>query len=80
MEKPYLFQDEMVSGIFHSFTHTHRFHAVNGGTLMIDQFIYVSPFGILGQIVDCLFLEKYMRKFIQLQAENIKRIAEMDND
>ena len=47
---------------------------------MIDQFIYVSPFGILGQIVDCLFLEKYMRKFIQLQAENIKRIAEMDND
>lgn len=80
MEKPYVFQDEMVCGLFQSFTHTHLFHEVNHGTLMVDQFIYTSPFGMLGKIADDIFLEKYMRKFIQLQAENVKKISEMADE
>lgn len=76
MEKHHIFVDIMVKGAFSSFTHTHQFIEQNGGTLMIDTFEYTSPFGILGNIADKLFLEKYMRKFISSRAKELKRIAE----
>ena len=76
MEKPYKFTDVMVKGAFHSFTHTHEFIESGTGTIMKDTFSYKSPFGILGVIVDKLFLEKYMRNFIENRAKELKRIAE----
>ena len=76
MEKPYKFTDVMVKGAFHSFTHTHEFIESGAGTIMKDTFCYKSPFGILGIIVDKLFLEKYMRNFIENRAKELKRIAE----
>ena len=76
MEKPYKFTDVMVKGAFHSFTHTHEFIESGTGTIMKDTFSYKSPFGILGIIVDKLFLEKYMRNFIVNRAKELKRIAE----
>lgn len=76
MEKPYKFIDVMVKGPFHSFTHTHEFFENGTGTIMIDTFSYQSPFSILGKIADKLFLEKYMRTFIENRANELKRIAE----
>ena len=76
MEKPYKFTDVMVKGAFHSFTHTHEFIESGTGTIMKDTFSYKSPFGILGIIMDKLFLEKYMRNFIENRAKELKRIAE----
>ena len=54
------FADEMVNGAFSEFKHEHHFADLNGGTLMIDYFDYKSPFGILGNLADKVFLEKYM--------------------
>lgn len=79
MNPPFFFQDDMLSGAFESFTHRHLFKEENSGTLMIDQFIYQSPFGRFGKIADTVFLEKYMRKFIQLQADKVKEIAELES-
>jgi ligand-binding SRPBCC domain-containing protein len=76
MEKPTMFVDIMIKGIFNSFTHTHQFTEVKGGTLMIDTFEYKSPFGIFGIMADKLFLEKYMTNFIISRAKELKRIAE----
>ncbi|WP_042348987.1 SRPBCC family protein [Bacillus massiliigorillae] len=76
MEKPYMFTDVMVKGVFRSFTHIHEFIESGTGTIMIDTFSYKSPFGILGKIADTLFLEKYMRHFIVNRAKELKRIAE----
>jgi ligand-binding SRPBCC domain-containing protein len=76
MEPPHKFIDVMVQGAFHSFTHTHQFLEADGGTLMIDQFQYKSPFGIIGVAADKLFLERYMRKFIVSRAAELKKIAE----
>ncbi|CAG9621183.1 hypothetical protein BACCIP111883_01955 [Sutcliffiella rhizosphaerae] len=78
MEKPYKFTDVMVKGAFHSFSHTHEFIESGNGTKMIDTFIYKSPFGVLGNIADKLFLEKYMRNFIIDRAKELKRIAEKE--
>lgn len=76
MEKPYMFVDVMVKGAFQSFVHTHRFVEGINGTFMIDRFEYKSPLGPVGVIADKLFLERYMRTFIETRSEELKRIAE----
>lgn len=76
MEKPYIFTDVMVKGAFHSFTHTHQFREHGSGTIMSDTFSFQSPFGILGVIADKLFLENYMRNFIENRAKELKKLAE----
>lgn len=75
-ERPYMFEDSMVRGAFHSFNHIHRFYPVPGGTLMIDVFKYKSPLGPLGIVADKLFLESYMRRFLRRRALFIKQLAE----
>ena len=76
MDKPHTFRDVMVSGAFHSFTHTHQFSRQENGTLVRDEFVYRSPLGILGRLADLLFLEKYMTNFIKHRSLELKRIAE----
>lgn len=77
MNEPYTFTDVLVKGAFHSFTHTHEFIENGSGTIMKDIFEYKSPFGILGQLADRLFLEKYMRNFLISRAIELKKIAEI---
>jgi len=79
MEKPHIFVDVMVSGAFHSFTHTHKFIKLGGGTVMKDHFEYRSPLGILGNLADFLFLKRYMTRFLIVRAEELKRIAESES-
>jgi ligand-binding SRPBCC domain-containing protein len=62
-EPPHLFEDRLVRGVFHSFTHTHEFRQVSDGTLMIDTFRYVAPLGIFGAFADALFLKSYLQAF-----------------
>ena len=76
MEKPYRFTDEMVKGAFQSFKHIHEFIESGTGTVMKDEFTYISPLGILGKLADRLFLEKYMQAFIVNRALALKDIAE----
>lgn len=78
MNEPYTFTDVMVKGVFQSFTHTHEFIENDSGTIMKDTFEYKSPFGILGQLADRLFLEKYMRNFLVSRANELKKIAEIE--
>lgn len=77
MNPPYSFTDVLVTGAFHSFTHTHTFIESNTGTIMTDIFEYEAPFGIIGHVADTLFLEKYMRNFIGSRAKELKKMAEL---
>jgi len=73
---PYSFTDEMVSGAFKSFKHQHIFTAINNQTVMQDIFIFESPFGIIGEWVNYLFLERYMSNLLQKRNGVIKETAE----
>lgn len=73
IEEPQSFTDVMVKDAFHSFTHTHEFIENGYGTIMKDIFEYKSPFGIIGQLADKLFLEKYMRNFLVSRASELKK-------
>ena len=73
---PHVFEDEMVRGAFKSFVHRHTFRQEAGGTVMVDDFTYRSPLGLVGAVADKLFLERYMRAFLRARARALKQIAE----
>lgn len=77
-DAPNFFVDEMLKGAFKSFKHEHHFTEIKGGTLMIDIFVYTSPFGILGKLADTLFLEKYMTDLLLERNRVIKEVAESE--
>jgi ligand-binding SRPBCC domain-containing protein len=58
--------------------HHHYFESSGGGTIMYDLFAYESRFGLLGRIVDRLFLERYMRSLLIERNRVIKATAESD--
>ena len=76
MDRPAMFVDEMVSGAFAEFQHTHEFEALAEGTRMCDRFVYRSPLGPLGRLADVLFLERYMQRFLEHRAAVLKAEAE----
>ena len=80
LDYPYKFIDVMVKGAFKSFKHTHEFFEVKTNkTVMLDTFEYKSPLGILGHIADYLFLEKYMKKFLEKRGKELKKLVESEN-
>jgi len=77
-DRPRMFVDEMISGPFKRWHHKHLFETVGDGrTLIIDEVNYASPFGVIGRIVDMLYLENYMRGFLLRRNAHIKMIAEI---
>jgi ligand-binding SRPBCC domain-containing protein len=77
--RPVHFQDIMVKGAFKRMKDDHEFLEHSSGTLMIDRFDFQSPFGILGRLVDRLFLSAYMRRFLIERNSVLKRLAESEH-
>ena len=78
VERPFVFEDEMVSGTFSSMSHQHRFEEINGVTKMIDRFEFRTPLGVLGKIAETLFLTNHMKSFLKKRNEELKKMAESD--
>jgi ligand-binding SRPBCC domain-containing protein len=78
-DRPSHFQDRMVEGAFRQMTHDHSFEARGDQTVMTDRFEFSSRLGVLGRFVDRVFLESYMRRFIQKRNAILKRTAESDD-
>jgi ligand-binding SRPBCC domain-containing protein len=77
-DRPHHFRDVMLQGAFSRMQHDHRFEESGGQTVMRDRFEFASPLGVLGQIVDRLFLAGYMRRFIVKRNAILKQTAESD--
>ncbi len=75
-ESPERFIDQMVSGPFSYFYHEHRFSGHGKDTIMIDRIVYRSPLGLLGRVVDRLFMKRYLTKLMALRNRLIKETAE----
>ena len=73
---PNSFTDEMVSGAFKSFRHEHLFFAINDQTVMKDLFVFESPCGFAGELVNKLFLGRYMSRLLEKRNRVIKQAAE----
>jgi ligand-binding SRPBCC domain-containing protein len=75
---PIFFVSEMQKGIFKKLHHQHRFFPENGGTRMVDIFDFEAPFGILGRLACIFFLTSYMKRFLLIRNETIRKTAEHD--
>jgi ligand-binding SRPBCC domain-containing protein len=75
-ERPHRFVDEMTQGAFKALQHVHEFMPAPSGTLMKDTIIWVSPFGILGILVDRLCLERHMKGFVMQRNAKLKEAIE----
>ncbi len=73
------FQDEMLQGDFKKMIHLHQFsQKEDSSTEMKDDFYFESPYGIIGQLVNKLFLTLYMRRLLIIRNRIIKQYAETD--
>ena len=55
------FIDDQRSGPYKVWHHVHTFEEKDGGVLMRDTVSYVLPFGLLGNIVHKLFIDRQLR-------------------
>jgi len=76
MQSPVAFTDEMIQGDFKSFCHEHHFKPVDNGTIMIDVLEFESPFGMLGNLINKIYLQQYMATLLKNRNEVIKDYAE----
>lgn len=75
--KPYsFFKDEMLEGDFKLMQHEHNFKTIAEGTEMKDVFYFESPFGVIGKLVNFLFLTNYMKKLLLQRNAIIKQEVE----
>lgn len=79
MERPTHFEDRMISGAFKSMRHRHEFSEFGGVTTMRDTFDFAAPFGLLGVLVERIFLARYMQRFLEERNAELKRMAEGDD-
>jgi ligand-binding SRPBCC domain-containing protein len=77
-ERPYYFQDVMISGAFAWMRHDHRFKEDGERTVIEDVFEYEAPFGIVGRFVERLFLTRYMTRFLDTRNQTLKEFIESD--
>lgn len=73
------FVDEMESGKFKSFKHEHFFKEENGQTIMTDKLQYETPFGVIGELFDLLFLKKHLIQFLLERNKILKEVSEKGN-
>lgn len=75
-DRPRYFRDSMVRGAFARFDHDHHFEPVAGGaTRCLDVFDFDAPLGPLGDVAEWLFLERYMRRFLEERLRVLEQLA-----
>ena len=76
MKRPDYFEDVMEKGDFVSYAHKHHFKAVNNGTIMIDELEFETPYGIVGKMLNRVYLSAYMRELLVKRNETIREYAQ----
>jgi len=76
LQRPLFFVDEQVQGDFRFMKHEHYFKPAENGTIMIDQFRFQSPKGVLGKLVDTVYLNKYLKTLLEVRNAAIRSAAE----
>jgi len=77
VEENKYFIDEQRFGPYKFWHHLHRFEEKNGKLIMEDIVNYALPFGILGEIVNILFVGKKVREIFEYRE---KVLSEIFND
>jgi len=77
--RPFHFRDELLRGAFKSLVHDHFFEQKENYVIMKDVFVFKSPFGFIGNLLDKLVLTEYLQTLLINRNNVIKEYAETDN-
>ena len=78
LKKPELMVDEQSKGDFKMMKHERHFKTCNNGTILIDLFHFESPYGIMGQWFNNLYLTRYIKRLLEQRNKTIKECAETE--
>ncbi len=73
-----MFISEQAEGDFKMMKHEHHFKPCDNGTILIDLLYFESPYGILGQGLNSLYLTRYIKRLLEQRNKTIKEYAESD--
>lgn len=73
-EPPHRFTDVQLKGPYEFWHHTHSFKAVEGGTLMADEVLYILPFRSLGKIAHTLAVKPQLKRIFDYRTAVIDKI------
>ena len=76
MERPLFFKDEQLEGDFKAMRHEHHFKPCDNGTIVINLFHFETPYGLLGQGMNRLYLTRYLRHLLEKHNRHIQSVAE----
>lgn len=79
MKKKEMFTDEQIEGDFKALRHEHYFKPCDNGTIMIDIMNFEAPYGMVGRMLNTVYLTKYMRRMLEQRNKVIKEYAEGEN-
>lgn len=79
MKKKEMFTDEQIEGDFKALRHEHYFKPCENGTIMIDILHFEAPYGLIGRMLNAVYLAKYMRRLLEQRNKVIKDYAEGEN-
>lgn len=72
LEKPHFFTYEQKKGPYAKWIHEHYFEEINGGILMTDKLSYALSWGILGQWLNNVLIEKRIDQIFETRAKIIR--------
>jgi ligand-binding SRPBCC domain-containing protein len=75
-DPPVRFVDEQVRGPFAWFRHEHRIEPNGGATRLVAVVSFAAPLGLLGRVVEALFLGRYVRRLIEERNAYLKASVE----
>jgi ligand-binding SRPBCC domain-containing protein len=75
-DAPRSFEDEQIAGPFTSFWHRHEFASRGDATVMTDLVRYRAPFGPIGSVLERVYLDRYLRVFLERRAAHLRALAE----
>jgi hypothetical protein len=67
-----LFVDSQERGPYASWWHEHHFTYIDGETVMEDRVFYSPPMGLLGRIVNTLYISQKLKRIFSYRAEAIE--------
>ena len=72
-EPPYMFVDQQLSGPYSMWHHKHLFKKTSNGIEIEDHICYAMPFGVLGELVNWLWVKKDLEKIFLYRQNVIKK-------
>ena len=73
-QPPYRFQDLQIKGPYQLWHHTHRFQAVDSGTLISDHVRYSLPFGILGRAAYAFSVQRNVERIFEYRQQKVRAL------